>query len=116
MGIILSERKPQLFYPFSAHRIFAIIMSIKKRVGKPKGTRSKEGLHDEIYAQIEAATKAAQEAGKEFKGITAFAIAKTLDIPRPTIVMYLDDLVKLELISFVEAGEVRAYSIRKQEP
>lgn len=78
----------------------------KRGRGKPVGTRSKPGLYKDIMFLLEQARTDKKD------GITAFDISKALEIPFPTIRLYLEDLVATKNVSSKKVCRMTLYRFK----
>jgi hypothetical protein len=79
----------------------------KGKVGKPVGTRSIPTLHAEILRVLK------EDKDQNGDGMTAYAISKALEVPDPTVRMYLGDLVQGKKISERHIAGITLYKLRK---
>ena len=78
----------------------------KNPIGKPLGTRQKEGLYTKILELLE------QDKAQKGDGYTAFAISGYLGEPYPTIQQYLADLVAMKKVKSRKIIHMTLFSIK----
>ena len=78
----------------------------KNPIGKPLGTRQKEGLYTKILELLE------QDKAQKGDGYTAFAISGYLGEPYPTIQQYLADLVSMKKVKSRKIIHMTLFSIK----
>lgn len=78
----------------------------KNPIGKPLGTRQKEGLYTKILELLE------QDKAQKGDGYTAFAISGYLGEPYPTIQQYLADLVAMKKVKSRKIVHMTLFSIK----
>lgn len=85
---------------------------LRKKAGKPVGTRSIPTLHAEILRVLK------EDKEQNGDGMTASGISKALATPDPTVRLYLGDLVEQKKVSYKRIAGMSLYRIRatKQKP
>jgi len=75
----------------------------KPKRGKPKGYRSITDLHTRILELLK----------DDKKDWTAYSLSKALDVPDPTVRMYLGDLVQQRKVSERHIAGITLFKLRK---